>query len=332
MLVNEGLWVPKRLRRGRRTAAVRDLLQETWVGPQDLVAPLFVIEGTGEEQAIGSLPGVSRWSIDRACDEAEELWGMGVRGIALFPVLEREKKDPEGSEAVKENNLAARACRAIKERVPGMVIIIDVALDPYTSHGHDGLVDEKGKILNDETVSVLCEMSLRLAEAGADYVAPSDMMDGRVRAIREALDREGHVEVGILSYAAKYASALYGPFREALQVKLAFGDKKTYQMNPANKREAVLEARLDEEEGADILMVKPALAYLDVIQTLRERSELPIAAYHVSGEYSMVMAAHERGWLNGPQVMEEHLMAIKRAGADMIFTYAAKMMCKKWGR
>lgn len=318
--------LPIRLRRNRKSEAIRKMVQETHLTPHDLVAPLFVIEGEKKRVAIESMPGVERLSIDFAVKEARELHERGIQSVALFAVIDSGLKSPEAAEAWNPDGLLARAIREIKFALPGLCVIADVALDPFTTHGHDGLVNEKGEILNDATIECLIEMSLMQARAGIDFVAPSDMMDGRVGAIREALDEEGFEGVGILAYSAKYASALYGPFRDALKVKLEFGDKKTYQMDPANSREALFEAALDEEEGADILMVKPATLYLDIITRLREQTKRPIAAYHVSGEYAMVMAAHQAGWLNGPKVFYETLLCIKRAGADLIFTYAIKQV------
>ncbi len=318
--------LPIRLRRNRKSEAIRKMVQETHLAPQDLVAPLFVIDGEKKRVEIESMPGVERFSIDLAVKEAKELHERGIQSVALFPVIDPRLKSDQGEEAWNPDGLLARAIREMKFAIPSLCVMADVALDPFTSHGHDGLADENGRILNDETIECLIEMSLMQARAGVDFVAPSDMMDGRVGAIREALDEEGFDQVGILSYSAKYASALYGPFRDALKVKLGFGDKKTYQMDPANWKEALFEAALDEEEGADILMVKPATFYLDVIARLREQTKRPVAAYHVSGEYAMVMAAHKAGWLNGPKVMYEALLSIKRAGADLIFTYAAKQI------
>jgi porphobilinogen synthase len=318
------LEIVRRLRRNRIHPAIRELVQETRLHPSDFVMPFFVKEGRDLREAIDALPGQYRFSPDVLLKEAHACLERGIKALALFPANEKGVKDARGSEALNRNNLINRTVKELKSRFPELAVIVDIALDPYTDHGHDGLVNDKGDVLNDETVEVLQEMALYAAEAGVDIVAPSDMMDGRVLAIREALDQGSFQHVGILAYAAKYASNLYGPFRSAAQVKLQFGDKKAYQLNPANVREALLECRLDEEEGADILMVKPALSYLDIIAKLRASSDLPIAAYHVSGEYSMVMAAHEKGWLNGPKTMEEHLLSIKRAGADIIFTYAAK--------
>jgi porphobilinogen synthase len=300
------------------------MVQETRLAPSDFVAPFFVIEGESLRAPISSMPGVERLSIDFLIREATYLHERGVQSICLFPVIAPFLKSEYGEEAWNENGLISRAIQAIKQAIPSLCVMADVALDPFTSHGHDGLLSEQGEILNDESIDCLIRMSLMQARAGVDFVTPSDMMDGRVRAIREALDAEGHENVGILAYSAKYASALYGPFREALNVQLLFGDKKTYQMDPANVREALLEAALDEEEGADILMVKPATYYLDVISKLREQTKRPIAAYHVSGEYSMVMAAHRAGYLDASKVFFEALLSIKRAGADLIFTYAIK--------
>lgn len=313
-----------RLRRNRRTPAIRSLVQETRLHASDLVAPLFVIEGSQLTVPIASMPGIHRFTVDRLLSHIEMLIEKGLQAVALFPTLEASLRNETAEEAWNPNGLIPRAIRAIKERFPNLCVIADVALDPYTSHGHDGLASPSGEILNDETIECLIQMALVQAEAGIDFVAPSDMMDGRVRAIRQALDEAGYTHVGILAYSAKYASALYGPFRDALQVKLQFGDKKTYQLNPANAREALLEAQLDEEEGADILMVKPALFYLDIISQLRQATHRPIAAYHVSGEYSMVMAAAQAGYLDANAVFLEALLSIKRAGADLIFTYAAE--------
>lgn len=325
------LELPIRLRRNRQSESIRKAVQETRLSPSDLVAPLFLIEGDRKRAPISSMPGIDRLSIDGAVREAESLFKRGVPSIDLFPVVDPSLKSESAEEAWNPDGLLARAIRAIKQELPDICIMADVALDPFTSHGHDGLVNSSGKILNDETVECLVRMSLMQAEAGVDFVAPSDMMDGRVKAIRTALDSAGYTHVGILSYSAKYASALYGPFREALASKPRFGDKKTYQMDPANVREALLEAQIDEEEGADILMVKPATFYLDVIAKLREQTHRPIAAYHVSGEYSMAMAAHTAGWLDGPKALFEAVLSIKRAGADLIFTYAVKQILHALG-
>lgn len=313
-----------RPRRNRKNAAIRSLVRETYLHPHQLVTPLFIIEGKNRREHIQSMPGIDRLSIDLLIKEVLELYSLGIRAIDLFPVIPKEKKDPLGLEAIKPDNLLIQAVKALKQEIPEMCVMVDVALDPFTSHGHDGLVNEKGQILNDPTLKVLGEMSLLAAQAGADVIAPSDMMDGRVGYIRKFLDREGFIDVSILSYAAKYASAFYGPFREALNSTPQFGDKKTYQMDPANQREALYEAALDECEGADMLLVKPALAYLDIISKIRQATSLPLAAYHVSGEYSMVMAAAEKGWLDANKVFMESLLSIKRAGADFILTYTAK--------
>jgi porphobilinogen synthase len=268
------------------------------------------------------MPGIFRLSIDLLLDKIEQLHGQGIQAVALFPVIDSSQRSEMAEEAWNPEGLIPRAIRAIKERIPGICVISDVALDPYTSHGHDGILDEKLEISNDATIEILARMAFVQAQAGVDFVAPSDMMDGRVHALREALDVNGFTNTGILAYSAKYASALYAPFRDAMQVNLQFGDKKTYQMDPANIREAMLETLLDEQEGADILMIKPALFYLDVIARLRQETQRPIAAYHVSGEYAMVMAAAQAGYLDASKVFYEALLSIKRAGANMIFTYA----------
>lgn len=319
-------YLPIRPRRNRVMPAIRRMVQETHLLPCDIAAPFFVIEGKNQRVPIVSMPGVDRLSVDLLIREAIELHERGVQSILLFPVIDPALKSDQAEEAWNPNGLLARAIQEIKSAIPSLCLMADVALDPFTIHGHDGLADEKGYILNDETIDCLIKMSLMQAEAGIDLVAPSDMMDGRIKAIRDALDEEGYSHVGILSYSAKYASALYGPFRTALNVNLKFGDKKTYQMDPANRREALFEASLDEAESADILMIKPATFYLDVIAKLREETNRPIAAYHVSGEYSMVIAAHQAGWLDATKVFYEALLSIKRAGADLIFTYAAKQV------
>lgn len=318
----------KRPRRNRKSIALRALVQETRLHPSNFVAPLFVIEGNNKIEPILSMPGISRLSIDLLLKEIEHLYQLGIRAVDLFPVIPVELKDANGKEAVRFGNLFHRAVSAIKSELPDMCVMVDIALDPFTDHGHDGLIDHNGKILNDQTLEVLGQMAVLAAEAGADVVAPSDMMDGRVGYIRRSLDLAGFTDVSILAYAAKYASSFYGPFREALNSAPKFGDKKTYQMNPANSREALLEAYLDEEEGADMLLIKPALAYLDIIAKVRQQTNLPLGAYHVSGEYSMVMAAAQNGWLNADKVFEESLLSIKRAGADFILTYAARRMAE----
>jgi porphobilinogen synthase len=309
-------------------------VRETRLTPDRLVLPLFVCEGSKVTTPIEAIPGRSRMSVDLTLKDCKEAMELGVRSVCLFPAVTSEKKTRDGREALREGNLLTRAISAIKKEFPGMCVMTDVALDPYNSDGHDGVVAE-GKIQNDETVRILAEMSVLHARAGADVVAPSDMMDGRVGAIRDALDIAGFQDTLILSYTAKYASAFYGPFRQALDSAPvdAAGvpkDKRTYQMDPANSREASIEARLDEAEGADIMMVKPALLYLDVIARLRAETELPIAAYHVSGEYAMLKAAAARGWLDERASLTETLVAIARAGADIVFTYGALEYAKWW--
>lgn len=313
----------QRPRRLRRNAAIRSLQAENHLRPEDFIAPLFIIPGEQQKEEIASMPNYFRYSLDLALEEVKSLTQLGCRAVLLFVKVEEQLKDNSGKEALNPGGLMQEACRAIKEDFPEVLVMTDVALDPYSSYGHDGIVEE-GTILNDETLEVLTEMAVTQAQAGADFVAPSDMMDGRVEAIRRALDMTGFDQVGIMSYTAKYASCFYGPFRDALDSAPGFGDKKSYQMDPANGREAEREAQLDEQEGADILMVKPALAYLDIIRRLREQSKLPISAYHVSGEYAMIKAAAEKGWLDETAAMVEALTSIKRAGADLIATYFVK--------
>jgi porphobilinogen synthase len=314
--------VLERPRRNRAHPALRRLVRETRLSVDDLVLPAFVQEGENVSTPIASMPGHARLSIDRLVETAREAESLGLPGIALFPALAEDAKDPRGSGSTKPDGLLQRAIRALKTAVPDLLVITDVALDPYSSDGHDGvLVGER--IDNDETLPILAAMAVAQAEAGADIVAPSDMMDGRVQAIREALDTAGHGEVAIGSYCTKYASAFYGPFREALDSAPRAGDKKTYQMDPANAREALREIALDEAEGADWLMVKPGLVYSDVIRLVRDHTALPVAAYHVSGEYAMLRAAAEKGWLDYDACLLESLLSLKRAGADVIFTYGA---------
>ncbi|MFT5145177.1 MAG: porphobilinogen synthase [Rhodothermales bacterium] len=321
---------PRRLRRG---APIRSMVQEHHLRVEDFVAPLFVKEGSGLREAIDSMPGQFRLSVDELQKECRELQGLGIRAVALFPAVEDSLKDPGASQALDPDGLYARAIRAVKEVCPNLLVITDAALDPYSSDGHDGLVID-GVIDNDATLPMLARMAVLQADSGADLIAPSDMMDGRVGVIREALDAAGHVEVGILSYTAKYASSFYGPFREALdsaprELEDVPADKKTYQMNPANVREALREAALDLEEGADMLMVKPGMPYLDVVRALRDSfPDFPLAVYNVSGEYAMIKAAAERGWLDEKPVVLEVLTAFKRAGADIILTYHAKDAAK----
>jgi len=325
----------QRPRRLRRTETIRRLVRQTRLTPDRLVLPQFVMEGDGVAEPIGAMPGRARCTIDKTIEECKQAIDLGVGAFALFTDVDASLKTNDGREAVNEDNLMCRAVRALKEACPNACVITDVALDPYSSVGHDGIVSGEGVVLNDESVEILAPMAVAHARAGADIVAPSDMMDGRVEAIRTALDDAGFTQTAILSYTAKYASAFYGPFREALHsapVEAANvpRDKKTYQMDPANAREAILEAMLDEAEGADLMMVKPGLPYLDIIVRLRERTQLPIAAYHVSGEYAMVKAAAQLGWLDERECMTESLIALARAGADVIFTYAALDYARWW--
>lgn len=313
--------LPIRPRRNRKSAAVRSLVRETRLSVDQLIYPVFIHEDAGDTP-LQSLPGVTRYGLKGLAAEAKRARDLGIRAMVLFPKVPEDRKNPSGDEAFNPDGLVPRAIKALKEAVPEMAVITDVALDPYNSDGHDGIV-QQGRILNDETVEVLCKQALMHAQAGADIVAPSDMMDGRVGAIRATLDDEGFSEVSILAYTAKYASAFYGPFRGALDSAPKQGDKKTYQMDPANAREAIREADLDEAECADMLMVKPAGPYLDVIRVLREHTTLPLAAYQVSGEYLMLKAAAQSGWLDEKQAVLESLTGIARAGADMILTYHA---------
>lgn len=318
-----------RMRRLRRTGALRSMVQETRLHPSSLIYPLFVQEGKGIVEEISSMPGISRFSPDRLKAEIAEVASVGLCSIILFGIP--EEKDPTGSAALDEHGVVQQAIRAIKQETPEMVVVTDVCLCEYTSHGHCGVLDGE-EVDNDATLALLARMALSHVEAGADIVAPSDMMDGRVRAIRSALDEAGFSRVPIMSYAAKFASAFYGPFREAAESTPAFGDRRSYQMDPANRREAIREIELDIEEGADIVMVKPALAYLDVLREARERFLHPLAAYNVSGEYAMVKAAAARGWVDEDRIVPEILASIKRAGADLIITYFAKEMARKLER
>ncbi|MFM7474997.1 MAG: porphobilinogen synthase [Microcystis aeruginosa] len=311
-----------RPRRLRYTPAIRRLVRETEFTVNDLIYPLFIMEGENQKVAIPSMPDCYRYSLDLLLKEVVNAYNLGINAIALFPLIAEDKKDNFGRESYNPDGLVSRAVKAIKKEVPEIIIITDVALDPFSIYGHDGIVED-GKILNDETLEVLVKMSLSQAAAGANFVAPSDMMDGRVGAIRRALDAAGYLDVGILAYTAKYASAYYGPFRDALESAPKFGDKKTYQMDGANSREALREASLDITEGADIIMVKPALAYLDIIRRLRDSSHLPVAAYNVSGEYAMIKAAAKQGWIDEKSLILETLTSMKRAGADLILTYFA---------
>jgi porphobilinogen synthase len=318
-----------RPRRLRRYASRRALVAETVVRAEDLIAPLFVVEGKGPPEPIGSMPGINRLNINDLVKECQELHGLGVPAVALFPKLDPKFKDAEGTEALNPKTLILRAVRAVKAAVPELSVITDVALDPYTSHGHDGVLNAAlDDVENDRTVMILCRMAVLQAEAGVDFVAPSDMMDGRVGAIRQALDAAGYTDTGILAYSAKYNSAYYGPFRDAVGSAKAAGtrllSKATYQMNPANRREAIREVQLDVAEGADIVMVKPAGLYLDIIREVRNSTRVPLAAYQISGEYAQIHAAAQLGWLDLARCRDESLLAIKRAGADMILTYFAK--------
>jgi len=299
------------------------MVAETMLKPSDFIAPLFIIEGAGIKEEISSMPGYYRRSVDLTIEEVNELWALGIRSVLLFIKCNDELKDNKGTEALNEDGLMQRSIRAIKAACPGMVVMTDVALDPFSSFGHDGIVED-GEIVNDATVEVLAKMSVSHARAGADFVAPSDMMDGRILAIRTALEEAGYTRTGIMSYSAKYASCFYGPFRDALDSAPGFGDKKTYQMDYANRLEAVKETIMDVEEGADIVMVKPAMAYLDIVREVADSVQVPVSAYHVSGEYAMIKAAAKMGWLNEEKAVLESLTSIKRAGASLIATYYAK--------
>ncbi|WP_363437270.1 porphobilinogen synthase [Chitinophaga ginsengisegetis] len=307
----------------RVSPAIRAMVAETILTPSDFIAPLFVTEGENVKEEISSMPGYFRYSLDLTIKEARELWSLGIKSVLLFVKAPDSVKDNKGTEAVNPNGLMQRAIRGIKNAIPEMVVMTDVALDPYSSYGHDGIV-EGTEIVNDPTVEVLARMSLSHAQAGADFVAPSDMMDGRILAIRNILEENGFDKTGIMAYSAKYASCFYGPFRDALDSAPGFGDKKTYQMDYANSREAIRETLMDIEEGADIVMVKPAMAYLDIMRIIKDRVTVPVSAYHVSGEYAMIKAAAERGWLDENKAIMECMTSMKRAGADLIATYFAK--------
>jgi porphobilinogen synthase len=312
-----------RPRRNRKNAAIRDMVQETQLGIDNLIYPVFLKDGKKVKEDIPSLPNIYRWSIDLLLSEIEECLSLGIRVFDIFPAVDDRLKDKMATLSYDPNNFYLKAIREIKSKFPEAVLMSDVALDPYSSDGHDGLV-ENGKIVNDKTLPILAKMSVAQAEAGIDIIGPSDMMDGRVGVIREALDEHGFSETSIMSYTAKYASSFYGPFRDALNSTPKSGDKKTYQMNPANKMEAIVEAGLDIEEGADMIMVKPALCYLDVIHLLKEHYPIPVTAYNVSGEYAMVHAASRNGWLDYNAAVYEMLLSIRRAGAEGILTYFAK--------
>ena len=313
----------QRPRRNRANAVIRSMVEETRLSVQDMLFPLFVMEGKQQKTEIKSMPGIYRYTNDLLLKEIEECVQLGIKSFALFPQVPESKKDSMATESHQSESLYLQSIHEISTRFPEISLLTDVAMDPYSSDGHDGVVRE-GQILNDETLPILAKMAIAQAQAGSRLIGPSDMMDGRVGYLRESLDEAGFSNVGIMSYTAKYASAFYGPFRDALESAPKFGDKKTYQMNPANRREALIELELDEAEGADFLMVKPALAYLDIISLLRENSHLPIAAYNVSGEYAMIKAAAQQGWLDGEKAMLECLLSIKRAGAQVILTYFAK--------
>ena len=313
----------RRPRRNRKNEVIRNLVQENSVTVNDLIFPIFVIEGQNQAVEITSMPGIYRYSTDRMLDEIAACVDLGLKAFAPFPVISEGKKDRFATESFNPENLFVKFIAEVKRNFPDVVLMTDVAMDPYSSDGHDGIVDN-GEILNDATLEILAKMALAQARAGADIIGPSDMMDGRVGFIRNYLDSNGFQNVAIMSYTAKYASAFYGPFRDALDSAPKFGDKKTYQMNPANSREALLEAELDTLEGADYLMVKPGLPYLDIVKSFRDNSHLPIAVYNISGEYAMVKAAAQNGWIDGERAMSEILLSFKRAGADIILTYFAK--------
>lgn len=307
----------------RQSAAIRSMVAETRLSPDDFIVPLFIDEGTGVKTEIASMPGYYRNSLDYTVAEVKELWSMGLKSVLLFIKCKDELKDNTGKEAWNADGLMQRSIKAIKNAVPEMLVMTDVALDPYSSYGHDGIV-ENGQIVNDPTVEALVKMSISHATAGADFVAPSDMMDGRIGAIRKGFESEGFTNTGIMSYSAKYASCFYGPFRDALDSAPGFGDKKTYQMDYANRTEAVKETLMDIEEGADIVMVKPALSYLDIIRDVKNSVSVPVSAYNISGEYAMIKAAAKIGWINEDKAILETLTSIRRAGADLIATYFAK--------
>ncbi len=321
------MYLQRRNRILRTNATIRSLVAETSLSPNDFIAPLFIDEGKDIRTEISSMKNYYRLSLDLTVIEVKELWALGIKAVLLFVKCKDEVKDNEGVEAWNKNGLMQRSIRAIKEAVPEMLVMTDVALDPYSIYGHDGIVKD-GEIVNDETVEALVKMSVSHAAAGADFVAPSDMMDGRIGAIREGLEQNGFTKTGIMAYSAKYASCFYGPFRDALDSAPGFGDKKTYQMDYFNRREAIKETLMDVSEGADIVMIKPAMAYLDIIREIRDKVDVPVSAYHVSGEYAMIKAAAERGWIDENKAILESLGSIKRAGADLIATYFAKDAAK----
>ena len=318
----------RRNRRLRTNEAIRSLVRETIITPNDFLVPLFVVEGKGVKEEIASMPNYYRYSLDLLSEEVKQLWSMGLKSVLLFVKVPDLLKDNKGTEALNPDGLMQRAVKTIKNACPEMLVMTDVALDPYSIYGHDGVLVD-GKVLNDDTAEILADMSISHAEAGADFVAPSDMMDGRILTIREALEDEGFTDTGIMSYSAKYASAFYGPFRDALDsapanMKNVPKDKKTYQMDPGNRDEALRETEMDIDEGADIVMIKPGIAYLDIVREIRNEVEIPVAVYQVSGEYAMIKAAAEKGWLDHDAVMMEQITAIKRAGAHIIASYFAK--------
>ena len=322
----------RRNRRLRTTEAIRSLVRETIISPNDFLVPLFIVEGQGIKEEIASMPNYYRYSLDLLQDEIKTLWSLGLKSVLLFVKVDDSLKDNKGTEALNPNGLMQRAIKTVKSVCPDMLVMTDVALDPFSSYGHDGII-EHGKIVNDATVEVLAEMSISHAEAGADFVAPSDMMDGRILGIREGLDQSNFIDVGIMSYSAKYASSFYGPFRDALDsapvdLQNIPKDKKTYQMDFANRDEAISETEMDINEGADIVMVKPGLCYLDIVRDIRNSFDIPIAVYQVSGEYAMLKAASEKGWLDHDSVMLEQVTSIKRAGADIVASYFAKDVVK----
>ena len=322
---NPSMFLATRMRRTRRSGALRSLVAETALSAADFIYPVFVLEGEGREEAVPSMPGICRRSIDGLLKELEQVVALGIPAVALFPVIDADKKSLDGCECANPKVLVQRTIRAIKARFPQLAVMSDVALDPYTTHGQDGIIDDDGYVLNDITVDMLVQQAVSHADAGVDIVAPSDMMDGRIGAIREALEDAGHCNTVILSYAAKYASCYYGPFRDAVgsAANLGSGDKRTYQMDPANTDEALREVALDLEEGADLVMVKPAMPYLDIIRRVREEFQVPTLAYQVSGEYAMIKAAAANGWLDNRSAVLEALLSIKRAGACAILTYSA---------
>ncbi len=319
-----------RPRRMRKHAYTRELMRENTLTTDDLIFPIFIVEGDNKRETIESMPDIERLSIDQLIIEAKELVDLGIRAVALFPVVPEEKKSLTAEEAFNEDGLAQRAVRALKQNSPELAVITDVALDPFTTHGQDGLIDDEGYVMNDETIEVLVKQALSHAQAGSDIVAPSDMMDGRIGAIREALEEDGFIHTNILAYAAKYASSYYGPFRDAVgsATNLGTSSKETYQMDPANSDEAIREVGLDIDEGADMVMIKPGLAYLDIVYRIKQTFGMPTFAYHVSGEYAQIKAASQKGWIDEKKVVLETLLCFKRAGSDAILTYYAKQAAK----